>query len=197
MSGLFKHPVQNAGHILPDGIAVGPHNHKALDAGIIHQLRLQADVGVPLGEILLHGGNGFHSLLVLCHSVSLLSQCPQAHKITSSILAKPAGNVKGYPLFRGRSPIFLSIRRPGAHPPPLIRSALVSFPQEAPQRGGLRLRPRSIPTLSPLPGSIRPSRKIRSAPAAKALRETPLHCFRPPERGGIFLSTARRFAIMI
>ena len=69
VAGLFEHTVHDVHHVLPDGIAIGAHDHKALHAGVVHQLRLQADVGVPLGEVLLHRGDGFHSLLVFCHGI--------------------------------------------------------------------------------------------------------------------------------
>ena len=39
MAGFFEHPVHDALNILPNGIAIGPQDHKALDGGVIHQLR--------------------------------------------------------------------------------------------------------------------------------------------------------------
>ena len=70
MAGLFEHAVHNALDILPDGVAIGAQDHEALDGRIVHQLRLQADVGIPLGEVHLHGGDGFHISLVFCHNIS-------------------------------------------------------------------------------------------------------------------------------
>ena len=70
MAGFLKHSVHDALNIFPNGIAVGPKDHKALDGGVIHQLRFQANIGVPLGEVHLHGGDGFHISLVFSHDVS-------------------------------------------------------------------------------------------------------------------------------
>ena len=70
MAGLFEHAVHNALDILPDGVAIGAQDHEALDGCIVHQLRLQADVGIPLGEVHLHRGDGFHISLVFCHNIS-------------------------------------------------------------------------------------------------------------------------------
>ena len=70
MAGFLKHSVHDALNILPNGIAVGPKDHKTLDGGVIHQLRFQANIGVPLGEVHLHGGDGFHISLVFSHDVS-------------------------------------------------------------------------------------------------------------------------------
>ncbi len=67
MAGLFELGVHNALDILPDGIAIGPQDGKALHAGIFHQLRLAADIGIPLGKILLHGGDGVHRLFFVGH----------------------------------------------------------------------------------------------------------------------------------
>ena len=56
---------------LPDGVAVGADDHAALDAGIVDQVRLFDHVRIPLGEILLHGGDRlYHFFVVVCHNVS-------------------------------------------------------------------------------------------------------------------------------
>ena len=69
MPGLLELRVHQALDVLPDGIAIGAQNHKALDAGIVHQLRLQADIRIPLGEILLHGSDRVHFSLIFGHNV--------------------------------------------------------------------------------------------------------------------------------
>ena len=51
---------------LPDRVAVGLDRHAALHARILDQLRLLHHVGVPLGEILIHGCDRFHQFL-FCH----------------------------------------------------------------------------------------------------------------------------------
>ena len=65
MAGRLEHPVQNVLDVLPDRIAVGAQDHAALDRGVVHQLRLLADIGVPLGKVLVDGGDGLHQFLVL------------------------------------------------------------------------------------------------------------------------------------
>ena len=64
MAGLFKLGVHNLLDILPDRIAVRAQNGEALDARVLDQLCLAADVGVPLGKVDLHVGDLFHFLLV-------------------------------------------------------------------------------------------------------------------------------------
>ena len=66
VTGLFEHAVHDVLNILPNGIAIGTQNGKALYGGILHQLRLAADVGIPLCKVDLHIGDLFHSL-ILCH----------------------------------------------------------------------------------------------------------------------------------
>ena len=66
---LFEFIVHVLLDILPDGVAIRAQDQKALDAGIVHQLRLQADIGVPFGKILLHGSDRFHISLILSHNV--------------------------------------------------------------------------------------------------------------------------------
>ena len=70
MAGLLEHTVHDALNILPNCVAIGTQDHKALDGGIVHQLRLQANISVPLGEVHLHGGDGFHISLVFSHDIS-------------------------------------------------------------------------------------------------------------------------------
>ena len=70
---LLEHPVQDALEILPDGIAVGPVDKHAFDAGIVDELRLFAYVGIPLGKVHVHVGDLAHLLVfVLCHVSSIL-----------------------------------------------------------------------------------------------------------------------------
>ena len=63
MAGLFELGVHDALNVLPDGIAIRPQDGKALDGCILDQLRLAADIGVPLGKIDLHIGDLLHFLL--------------------------------------------------------------------------------------------------------------------------------------
>ena len=62
VAGGLKLGVQHAHDVLPDGVAVGAQDEAALHAGIIHQLRLGAHVGEPLGKIHLHIGDLFDFL---------------------------------------------------------------------------------------------------------------------------------------
>ena len=66
MSRRLELPVQLGLDIFPNGIAVGPHDEEALHAGVVNQLRLEAHVGEPLGEVLLHIGYAL-DFLVLGH----------------------------------------------------------------------------------------------------------------------------------
>ena len=68
VAGLLELRVHVLLDILPNGIAVRSKDQKALDAGVVHQLRLQADIRIPLGEILLHGGDRLYISLILSHS---------------------------------------------------------------------------------------------------------------------------------
>ena len=60
MAGLLKLGIHDALHVLPDGVAVGAQNGKALDRGVLDKLGLAADVGIPLGKIGFHIGDLFH-----------------------------------------------------------------------------------------------------------------------------------------
>lgn len=59
MAGGLKAGVQVLLDVLPDGVAIGTQHHEALDAGILDQLGLGADIGIPLGEIDLLCGDRF------------------------------------------------------------------------------------------------------------------------------------------
>ena len=50
----LEHTVKDSLDILPDSIAVGTDDHTALDACILYQLCLFADIGIPLSEVLVH-----------------------------------------------------------------------------------------------------------------------------------------------
>ena len=68
MAGRLEAGVQILLDILPDGVAIGAQHHKALDAGILYQLRLGADVGIPLGKVdLLCGDRLNHLFLIVRH----------------------------------------------------------------------------------------------------------------------------------
>ena len=68
MAGGLEAGVQIFLDVFPDGVAIGAQHNKALDAGILDQLGLRADVGVPLGEVdLLSGDRLDHFFLIVCH----------------------------------------------------------------------------------------------------------------------------------
>ena len=67
MPQLLEAGVEEMGDVLPNGVAVRLNDHAAAHAGIIHQLRFFHDVGVPLGEILLHGSDGFDHFFLFSH----------------------------------------------------------------------------------------------------------------------------------
>ena len=55
---------------LPDGLTIGTQDDEALDTGVLHQLCLDADVGVPLCKVFFLAGDRLHKLLVVfCHFV--------------------------------------------------------------------------------------------------------------------------------
>ena len=66
---LLEAAVQLALDVLPDGVAVGPVDEHALDGGVVDELRLFADVGVPLGKVRVPGGDGVHLSFIRSHSV--------------------------------------------------------------------------------------------------------------------------------
>ena len=68
MSGFLKHAVQNMLHILPDGVTIRTNDHTALDAGVFDKLCFFYNIGIPLCEILIHGGDFSHLFFVaFCH----------------------------------------------------------------------------------------------------------------------------------
>ena len=67
---LLKSPVQLILDILPDCIPCGLDHHTSLNAGVIAQLSLLYHIRIPLGKILIHGCDGFHHFLIVCHDFS-------------------------------------------------------------------------------------------------------------------------------
>ena len=82
--GLFKLCVHDLLHILPDGVAIGAQDRKALDGGILHQLRLAADIGIPLGKIDLHIGD-LLNFLVFRHKTTSQSPGPLPRRNVGSM----------------------------------------------------------------------------------------------------------------
>ncbi len=75
MAGRLEAGVQIFLDVLPDGVAIGAQHNKALDAGILDQLGLRADVGVPLGEVDLLSGDRldhFFLTLLVCEVLDVL-----------------------------------------------------------------------------------------------------------------------------
>jgi len=66
MAGFLEFAVHDPLHILPDGVAIGAQDGKALDGGVLHQLGLPAHVRIPLRKIDLHVGDLLH-LFLFCH----------------------------------------------------------------------------------------------------------------------------------
>ena len=63
MAGFLKLGVHDILHVFPDGIAIGAQNGKTLDRGILDELCLAADIGIPLGKIGFHIGDLFYFFL--------------------------------------------------------------------------------------------------------------------------------------
>ena len=74
VAGALKVGVQLLLDVLPDGIAIGTEDKHALGAGIVDELCLGADIGIPLGEVHLHIGDAFHLFLLFSHFVFILSR---------------------------------------------------------------------------------------------------------------------------
>ena len=55
--GRLELAVEDLLDVLPDGVAIRAQDEQTLDAGIIHELRLDAHVGEPLGEVNFHIGD--------------------------------------------------------------------------------------------------------------------------------------------
>ena len=67
----LEHPVKDALDVLPDRIPVGTDHHAALHAGVVAQLRLFDDVGIPFGKVLVHRRDRFHHLFIVRHAIDL------------------------------------------------------------------------------------------------------------------------------
>ena len=79
VAAVLEHPVKLLLNILPNGIAVRTQDEQSLYAGIIDELRLGANVGEPLGKVLLHIGYLFNFLLFRhCFSPSFAGGLPPA-----------------------------------------------------------------------------------------------------------------------
>ena len=66
---LLETCVQLSLNILPDRIPIGTDDHRPLDGAVIDELRLDDDVGVPLGEIRLDIRD-LRNELIFCHNRS-------------------------------------------------------------------------------------------------------------------------------
>lgn len=65
MSAFLELLIENTLNVLPNGITVRAQDEKTLYAGIIDELRLGANIGKPLGKVLLHIGYLFNFFLFL------------------------------------------------------------------------------------------------------------------------------------
>ena len=76
---------------LPDGLTVGAQDDEALDAGILDQLCLDADVGIPLCEVLLLTGDRLYELFVVfCHFNLILPRpCAKRSSFRTNPYIKP------------------------------------------------------------------------------------------------------------
>ena len=72
VAGGLKAAIQLGLDVLPDGVAIGAIDEHALHRGIVDELGLGAHVGVPLGEVLVHGGDGGNGLFLVGHGISVL-----------------------------------------------------------------------------------------------------------------------------
>ena len=72
----LEHAVKLFLDIFPNSITVGAQDEAALDAGIVNQLSLGANIGEPLGEVHLHIGYLFYSFFFCHNNTALLSPGP-------------------------------------------------------------------------------------------------------------------------
>ncbi|MPM91815.1 hypothetical protein SDC9_138949 [bioreactor metagenome] len=69
MPRFFKHPVKYRLDVFPDSVSVGADDHASFNTGIIYEVGLFHNVGVPLRKVLLHRSYFFDgSFSLLCHS---------------------------------------------------------------------------------------------------------------------------------
>ena len=85
MAGFLEFAVHDPLHILPDGVAIGAQDGKALDGGVLHQFGLPAHVRVPLRKIDLHVGDLLH-LFLFCHISS--SSIPKSRYLIIAPLSR-------------------------------------------------------------------------------------------------------------
>src|SRR3989339_2078298 len=64
--GFFKPAVQPGLHGFPNGVAIRPDDHAALDGGVVGQFPCLDNVLIPLGKVFMPGGD------VFCHDLQLL-----------------------------------------------------------------------------------------------------------------------------
>ena len=62
-AGFLEAAVKLFLNILPNCVSIWSNYHTSLDAGIIHKFRFLYDVRIPLGEIVLHIGNGLNKIV--------------------------------------------------------------------------------------------------------------------------------------
>ena len=60
MAGVLEHAVEHVLHTLPDGESVWLYDHAALDVAVLGEVGFDHDFVVPLGIILLAGGQLRH-----------------------------------------------------------------------------------------------------------------------------------------
>ena len=83
MTGLFKFRIQDALDIFPDCIAVWAHNHAAFDRGVVAQLCLLDDIGIPFCKVDVHRGDVINHFLIIGHcsiSAFLLPPSPKKYR---------------------------------------------------------------------------------------------------------------------
>ena len=74
MAGLFDHAVKNVLDVLPNAVGVWTKDHTAANAGIVYQLGLFHDVGVPLRKVHIHRCDGANRLFFFRHNDYLNSK---------------------------------------------------------------------------------------------------------------------------
>ena len=67
VAGCFKTCVEKFLDVFPDCVTIRAKDHASANAGIIDKFSFFYNVGVPLGKIVLHGGDCLNHFFLVCH----------------------------------------------------------------------------------------------------------------------------------
>ena len=73
VSRFLETAVQDALDVFPDRVTVRTDDHAALHGRILNEIRLLDNIGIPLREVVLHGGDLRNHLFLLSQNRNFLS----------------------------------------------------------------------------------------------------------------------------